>query len=72
MKKIWNDRRGLASVEATIMLATLGIALAAAGYVVGPAVKAYSDRLAGAVHEARCLAKGDPAQDFPTCSQSAP
>lgn len=54
------------------MLATLGIALAAAGYVVGPAVKAYSDRLAGAVHEARCLAKGDPAQDFPTCSQSAP
>ncbi|ENZ84003.1 Flp pilus assembly protein, pilin Flp [Caulobacter vibrioides OR37] len=63
----WRDEKGVASVEATILLAVLGMALLAGGYRLGPAIKAYSDRLSAAVREARCLAAGDPSAPPPPC-----
>ena len=66
------DRRGLASVEATILLATIGIALMAGGYAAGPAIKGYADRLTGLVVEARCLAAVPAGQPLPTNCPVAP
>lgn len=66
VRGLLTDVRGLASVEATILLAVLGVGIAAAGYTVGPAVKSYADKVTATVREARCLAAGDPAAPFPT------
>lgn len=71
--RLLRDNRGLASVEATILLATFGVALIAAGYAVGPAVKGYADRLTSLVVEARCLAAADAGQPLPVdCPVAAP
>lgn len=64
---VMRDEKGVASVEATILLGVLGVALMAGGYLLGPAVKAYADRLTSVVREARCLAAGDPAAPPPPC-----
>lgn len=61
------DTGGLVSVEATILLATLGIAAAGAGVVAGPVIKQYSDHLAASVQTARCLAAGEASAPFPNC-----
>ncbi len=66
------DGRGLASVEATIVLATLGVALIAGGYVAGPAVKAYAERLTNLVVEARCLSAAEAGQPLPVSCPSGP
>lgn len=63
----FNDTRGLASVEVTILLATLGIAAAGAGFVAGPVIKQYTDHLTAAVQTARCLAAGEAGAPFPNC-----
>lgn len=67
------DQRGLASVEATILLATLGVGLLAMGFVAGPAIKTYADGLTVLVAEARCLAAADPATPLPAaCTAAGP
>lgn len=66
-RTVLSDEKGVASVEATILLGVLGVALMAGGYLLGPAVKAYADRLTAVVREARCLAAGDPASPPPPC-----
>lgn len=66
------DGRGLASLEATIVLATLGVALIAGGYVAGPAIKTYSERLTSLVVEARCLAAADAGQPLPDSCPAGP
>jgi hypothetical protein len=67
------DERGLASVEATILLATLGAGLLAMGVVAGPAIRDYADRLTVLVAEARCLAAADAAAPLPTaCTAPGP
>jgi len=64
---VLKDEKGVASVEATILLGVIGVALMAGGYMLGPAVKAYADRLTSVVREARCLAAGDPSAPPPPC-----
>ncbi len=66
LRRILTDSRGLASVEATILLATLGVALMGAGYAAGPAIKGYADRMTALVIEARCLAAGEAGQPLPS------
>ncbi|MDO8379277.1 hypothetical protein [Phenylobacterium sp.] len=66
------DNRGLASVEATIVLATLGVALIAGGYAAGPAIKAYAERLSGLVVEARCLSAAEAGQPLPESCPAGP
>lgn len=66
------DVRGVAAVEVTILLSTLGIGLAAMGYSAGPAIKAYADRLSAVVAEARCLAAVPPGDPLPACPPAAP
>lgn len=66
------DRKGVAAVEVTILLSTLGIGFAAMGYSAGPAVKAYADRLTAVVAEARCLAAAPPEEPLPTCPPATP
>lgn len=61
------DTRGLASIEVTILLATLGVAAAGAGVVAGPVIKQYSDHLTASIQTARCLAAGEAGAPFPTC-----
>lgn len=63
-----SDRRGLAAVEMTIILATLGATAAGLGYVAGPAIKNYADRLEAVAAEARCLATVAPTEPLPVCS----
>jgi Tfp pilus assembly protein PilE len=63
-----SDSRGLAAVEMTIVLATLGIAAAGFGYAAGPAIKNYADRLEAVAAEARCLAAVAPTEPLPDCS----
>lgn len=60
------DNRGIASVEVTIILATLGVAVIGAGYVAGPVIKAYANRLEALVVEARCLAASEVGAPLPT------
>lgn len=70
-KRIAKDNRGLASVEVTIILATLGVAVIGAGYVAGPVIKNYANRLESLVVEARCLAASEIGAPLPTnCPQS--
>lgn len=72
LSRLLRDNRGLASVEATIVLATLGVALIAGGYAAGPAVKAYADRLTSLVEEARCLSAGEAGQPLPDSCPMGP
>lgn len=71
-KSLLSDRRGVAAVEVTILLSTLGIGFAAMGYSAGPAIKAYADRLSAVVAEARCLAAVPPGDPLPACPPAAP
>ena len=64
-KLIASDNRGLASVEVTIILATLGVAVIGAGFVAGPVIKNYANRLESLVVEARCLAASDVGAPIP-------
>lgn len=64
-KLVASDERGLASVEVTIILATLGVAVIGAGFVAGPVIKNYANRLEALVVEARCLAAADVGAPIP-------
>ena len=66
------DRRGLAAVEMTILLATLAAGAASMGYTAGPAIKNYADRLAAISIEARCLASVPVTEPLPDCSGVTP
>ena len=68
LSDVMTDRRGLAAVEMTIILATLGVAAAGMGFAAGPAIKNYADRLAAVSAEARCLASVAPTDPLPACS----
>lgn len=72
LPRLLKDNRGLASVEATIILATLGVALIAGGYAAGPAVKAYAERLTNLVVEARCLSAAEAGQPLPDSCPAGP
>ena len=67
-----SDRRGLAAVEMTILLATLAAGAAGMGYTAGPAIKNYADRLSAISVEARCLASVPPTDPLPACSGVVP
>lgn len=62
----------MASVEATLVLATLGVALIGGGYVAGPAIKAYAERLTNLVVEARCLSAAEVGQPLPDSCPAGP
>jgi Flp pilus assembly pilin Flp len=66
------DRRGLAAVEMTILLATLAAGAASMGYTAGPAIKSYADRLSAISAEARCLASVPATDPLPDCSGVVP
>lgn len=69
---LFSDRRGLAAVEMTILLATLAVGAASMGYTAGPAIKNYADRLSAISVEARCLASVPPTEPLPDCSGVTP
>ena len=72
LSNLFSDRRGLAAVEMTILLATLAVGAAGMGYTAGPAIKNYADRLSAISVEARCLASVPPTEPLPDCSGVTP
>ena len=72
LSSLFSDRRGLAAVEMTILLATLAAGAAGMGYTAGPAIKNYADRLSAISVEARCLASVPPTEPLPDCSGATP
>lgn len=72
IKRFVDDESGTASIEFTIVLAVMVMALVAAGMVVGPAVHGYATRLKAITLEARAALNELQAATPPPEPQPAP
>ena len=72
IKRFVDDESGTASIEFTIVLAVMVMALVAAGMVVGPAVHGYATRLKAITLEARAALNELQAVTPPPEPQPAP